>query len=64
MEILPDGVAQVGCTTLAVVGTIGGSGTALIVIAADEGVTQVLSAVFLTYKVYVFGANPENVFED
>ena len=35
MEILPDGVAQVGCTTLAVVGTTGGSGTALIVTAAD-----------------------------
>ncbi len=51
MEILPDGVAQVGCTTLAVVGTIGGSGTALIVITDDEGVTHVLSAVFLTYKV-------------
>ena len=52
MEILPEGIAQVGCTTLAVVGTIGGSGTALIVTAADdEGVTHVLSAVFLTYKV-------------
>ena len=51
MEILPDGVAQVGCATLTVVGTTGGSGTALIVITDDEGVTQVLSAVFLTYKV-------------
>ena len=51
MEILPDGVAQVGCTTFAVVGTIGGSGTALIVITDDEGVTHVLSAVFLIYKV-------------
>ncbi len=51
MEILPDGVAQVGCTTLTVVGTTGGSGTALIVTADEDVVTQVLSAVFLTYKV-------------
>jgi hypothetical protein len=51
MEI-PDGVAQVGCTTPAVVGTIEWSGTALIVIADDEGNTRI-SAVFLTYNVYL-----------
>ena len=51
IEILPDGIAHVGCTTLEVVGTTGGVGIALIVIAAEDGVTQVLSAVFITYKV-------------
>ena len=51
MVILPVGVPQVGWTTLAVVGTTGGIGIALMVIEDTDGVTQVLSAVFLTYKV-------------
>ena len=49
--MLPDGVPQVGWVTLAVVGTTGGVGIALIVVAEDDEVTQVVSAVFLTYNV-------------
>ena len=51
MLILPDGVPHVGWVTLAVVGTTGGVGIALIVVDDPDEVTQVLSAIFLTYKV-------------
>ncbi len=59
--ILPEGTAQVGCVTLAVVGATGAVGTAFIVTVLAAVAEQVVSAVFLTIKVYVPGANPENV---
>ena len=49
--MLPVGIAHVGCVTLAAVGTTGGVGIALIVVADDDDVIQVVSAVFLTYNV-------------
>jgi hypothetical protein len=49
--MVPDGVPQVGWVTLAAVGTTGGVGIALIVVAEPDEVMHVVSTVFLTYKV-------------
>ncbi len=51
ITILPDGVPHVGCVTLTVVGTTGGVGTTSIAVGDADEATQVVSAVFLTYKV-------------
>ena len=59
--MVPEGVAQVGCVTLAVVGTAGAVGTALIVTGLAPVAEQVASAKFRTTKVYDPGANPGNV---
>jgi hypothetical protein len=59
--IVPDGTAHVGCVVLAIVGTGGAAGTALIVTVAAAKVIQVLSAMLLTESVYVPGARPEKV---
>jgi hypothetical protein len=56
MEIIPDGVAQVGCTTLAVIGTTGVKWNRIIT-TDDEGVTHSIIRCF--YIQQLFGANPE-----
>jgi hypothetical protein len=58
--IVPDGTAQVGCITEATVGIAGALGIALIVTVEPAGVEQVLSAILLTLRVYVAGANAAN----
>ncbi len=49
--IVPDGTAQVGWVTLAVVGATGAVGTAFIVTVEAAVAEHVLSAVFLTINV-------------
>jgi hypothetical protein len=51
MEIFPEGIALL--YTLAVNGTIGGSGTALIVITDDEGVTIMYCCVLHTKYIHI-----------
>ncbi len=49
--IVPVGIAQVGCVTLAVVGATGAVGTAFIVTVLEPFVEHELSKVLLTRKV-------------
>jgi hypothetical protein len=59
----PVATEQVGCVIKLTTGVEGVLGTALIVTVEAALVTQVLSAMLLTLKVYVPGVNPVNVAE-